>query len=155
LAEWFEETKSAGAETSIRISLRTGDPGFDTVGRGRFHDRIVRLPTTFIDVSSGYYNIDKQLIYPARPDTLQARRAETLSLAAQYPEAQFILSGRALMESEEGLPSNAHIGLCRDLIANPDFLENQAKGCINSGECHYFSRGATHISCPQWKRAVR
>jgi NADPH2 dehydrogenase len=108
------------------------------------------MPVNYVDVSSGFYNIDKHLIYPARPDTLLARRSETLGLADRHPEGQFILSGRAFRESEESLPANVHLGLCRDLIANPDFIVNTTRGCVNSGKCHYFSRGAAHITCPQW-----
>jgi NADPH2 dehydrogenase len=151
LIEWSERTRYMGIETSIRISLRTGDPRFDSVGRERFQDEMARLPVDYIDASSGFYTIDKQLIYPARPDTVMARRDETLALAGRHPEAQFILSGRAYQESEKNLPINVHIGLCRDLIANPDFILDSSRGCMNSGKCHYFSRGATHVTCPQWK----
>jgi NADPH2 dehydrogenase len=152
LAEWFRKTQSVGVDVSIRISLRTGDSRFDASGRERFQDRIAGMPVNYIDASSGFYNIDKQLIYPARPDTLLARRTETLALARRHPEMQFILSGRALYRSEETLPANVHLGLCRDLIANPDFLVDTTKGCVNSGKCHYFSRGAAHVTCPQWNQ---
>ena len=152
LVEWFQKTRSVGVETSIRISLRTGDARFDAIGTERFHDRVAGMPVDYIDASSGFYNIDKQLIYPSRPDTLLARRNETLALAGRHPEGQFILSGRALHQSEETLPANVHLGLCRDLIANPDFIVNTTRGCVNSGKCHYFSRGVAHVMCPQWTR---
>jgi len=152
LTAWAMKRKAASIETSIRISLRTGDPTFDEEGRNRFHEQVVTLPFDFIDVSSGFYNIDKRLIYPGRSDVLRARRAETVSLAAQYPDRRFIVSGRALLKQEPELPPNVHIGLCRDLIANPDYLTNGSEGCRNSGKCHYFSRGKTHITCPQWVR---
>jgi 2,4-dienoyl-CoA reductase-like NADH-dependent reductase (Old Yellow Enzyme family) len=152
LAEWFQKAESLGMETSIRISLMTGDPHFDAIGRDRFQDTIAAMPVNYVDVSSGFYGIDKQLIYPGRPNTLRARRAETIALADRHHARQFILSGRALRESEDTLPANVHIGLCRDLIANPDFIANPKKGCMNSGKCHYFSRGATHVTCPQWNK---
>jgi hypothetical protein len=59
----------------------------------------------------------------------------------------FILSGRALLQVDHDLPPNLHIGLCRDLIANPDYLVDQSRGCMNSGKCHYFSRGTDHVTC--------
>jgi 2,4-dienoyl-CoA reductase-like NADH-dependent reductase (Old Yellow Enzyme family) len=151
VADWSERTRSADIETSFRISLRTGDHSFDAVGTERFQDRMASMPVDYIDASSGYYNIDKQLIYPARPDTLAARREETLALAERHSETQFIFSGHALLGSEAELPPNVHFGICRDLIANPDFLMNTRKGCVNSGKCHYFSRGATHVTCSQWE----
>jgi NADPH2 dehydrogenase len=154
LVEWFQKTRSAGVETSIRISLKTGDCRFDATGSERFQDRIAAIPVNYVDVSSGFYNIDKQLIYPARPDTLRARRNETLALAGRHPERQFILSGRAVHKGEDNLPANIHLGVCRDLIANPDFFANTTKGCVNSGKCHYFSRGAAHITCPQWHKTT-
>lgn len=139
-----------GIETSIRISLRTGDHSFDDSGRDDFHAAIAMLPFDFIDVSSGFYNIDKQLIYPARPDTLVNRRKETIYLAENFPGRRFIFSGRALMGHNTNLPANVHIGVCRDLIANPRYLTERRNGCTNSGKCHYFSRGEMHISCPRW-----
>lgn len=141
-----------GIETSIRISLRTGDMTFDCSGRERddFHAAIAALPFDFVDVSSGFYNIDKQLIYPARPDSLTIRRRETISLAESFPGRRFIFSGRALESPTENLPENVHIGLCRDLIANPRYLAEPGNGCINSGKCHYFSRREKHITCPRW-----
>jgi 2,4-dienoyl-CoA reductase-like NADH-dependent reductase (Old Yellow Enzyme family) len=151
---WLEDFASGlsanGIETSIRISVRTGDPQFDAVGRDKFHAQIAALPFDFIDVSSGYYDIDKQLIYPGRPDTLRQRREDTLSLALNFSARRFIFSGRALRESVNDLPPNLHIGLCRDLLANPDYLIDGSRGCINSGKCHYFSRDLGSISCSQW-----
>jgi 2,4-dienoyl-CoA reductase-like NADH-dependent reductase (Old Yellow Enzyme family) len=139
-----------GVETSIRISLRTGDRNFDATGREDFYAAIAALNFNFIDVSSGFYNIDKQLIYPARPEILAMRREETLNLAAAFPHRHFILSGRALTQADEHLPDNVHIGICRDLIANPKYLTELGSGCINSGKCHYFSRNEKHLTCARW-----
>lgn len=150
LAAWSKKHSSNELETSIRISLRTGDAIFDESGSERFHAQVASLPFDFVDVSSGFYNIDKQLIYPGRHDTLRDRRAETIALANRFPDKSFIFSGRALLEPEASLPENLHIGLCRDLIANPDYLQAPATGCTNSGKCHYFSRGDSHITCPNW-----
>ena len=150
-ADWAARHSAAGIETSIRISLRTGDGEFDAHGRNLFHAQVAGLTFDFVDVSSGFYDIDKQLIYPGRSDTLRARRAETIALARRFPDRDFILSGRALLQPDHDLPQNLHLGLCRDLIANPDYLTDQSRGCINSGKCHYFSRGADHVTCPQWR----
>lgn len=150
LSEWAARYNAAGIETSIRISLRTGDPNFDEEGKDRFHEQIVNLPFDFVDVSSGFYNINKQLIYPSRPDVIRDRRAETVAISLRFPEKDFILSGRALLKSEDELPPNLHIGLCRDLIANPYYIKDRSKGCANLGKCHYFSRGYRELTCGQW-----
>jgi hypothetical protein len=147
LAEWC---RARGAQTSIRISLRTGDAIFDANGHADFQAKMTALPFDFVDISSGFYNIDKQLIYPGRPDTLEARRSETFELASRFPHRQFILSGRALSVPEKQFPKNVHIGVCRDLIANPRVLREPENGCVNSGKCHYFSRGEGHVTCPRW-----
>lgn len=151
LSKWIVGAKSVGLEVSIRISLRTGDKEFDSIGRSQFHDRMSSLPVNFVDVSSGFYNIDKRLIYPSRPDTISARRIETIELARRHPGVQFIFSGRALRGNESGLPGNIHIGLCRDLIANPRYLEDKHDGCKNFGKCHYFSRGENQLECARWR----
>jgi 2,4-dienoyl-CoA reductase-like NADH-dependent reductase (Old Yellow Enzyme family) len=148
--DWLKQAKNDGAETSIRFSLRTGDAIFDAAGATRFQDSVAAMPVDYVDVSSGFYNIDKTLIYPGVPAVIQSRRRETIALAARNPAARFILSGRALYERREALPENVHIGLCRDLIANPVFLFDSSRGCKNCGKCHYFSRGAAHVTCPQW-----
>lgn len=150
IGDWARSHSKNNIETSIRVSLRTGDDEFDTRHRQTSVEQIVRLPFDFIDVSSGFYNIDKRLIYPSRPDILGSRREETKTLADRFPDNQFIFSGRALQSPEHDLPPNVHIGLCRDLIANPDYLVDRSWGCRNSGKCHYFSRGLPHITCSQW-----
>ena len=153
-SEWARMCFDAGAEASIRFSLLTGDKAFDAQCPKIFQSRISSLPVQYVDVSSGFYNIDKQLIYPARPEILQARRSATLSLAKRHTAASFIYSGRALLESNKALPSNVHIGLCRDLIANPNYLLNLTDGCQNSGKCHYYSRGGQNVTCPRWKEHI-
>jgi NADPH2 dehydrogenase len=146
---WARECREAGLETSLRISLRTGDAGFDRDGATAFQDATSSLAVDIVDVSSGFYNIDKRLIYPSTRAILQSRHQETSDLAARHPTKQFILSGRASSVVGE-FPPNVHLGLCRDLIANPRFLDDRSDGCRNSGKCHYHSRGANSVTCPRW-----
>jgi NADH:flavin oxidoreductase / NADH oxidase family len=149
VAAWAQASREAGLETSLRISLRTGDERFDCYGTTAFQDQASRLPVDILDVSSGFYNIDKRLIYPSLAAVLQERRRETAALASRHPATQFILSGRASAAVED-FPGNVHLGLCRDLIANPRFLYDRPHGCQNSGKCHYHSRSAGSVSCPRW-----
>lgn len=150
LALLAERLRRQGIETSVRISLRSGDPFFDGIGTVEFYDAIARLPFDFIDLSSGYYNIDKRLIYPTRPDVLAARLEETLAVALRHPKRSFILSGRAVKYDWTEIPSNVYPGLCRDFIANPRFLQEPTDGCRNHGKCHYYSRGHDHLTCARW-----
>lgn len=150
LVDWAARVAAADAESSIRISLRTGSSAIDCDDRAAWLDDLSQLAFGYVDVSSGFYNIDKRLIYPGRPEIIAQRRGDTAALAARNPGRQFIYSGRALSRAPDDLPANIHIGLCRDLIANPDFLQARTYGCANSGRCHYFSRGEKHITCSQW-----
>jgi NADPH2 dehydrogenase len=150
LSRLAERLAAAAVETSLRISLLTGDAAFDEVGAARFHDIVAALPFDFIDLSSGFYNIDKRLIYPSRPDVIAARRSMTINVANRHPGRKFILSGRAMNATREPLPNNVHLGLCRDLIANPLFLTQPDQGCENRNKCHYFSRGEKSLRCGRW-----
>jgi 2,4-dienoyl-CoA reductase-like NADH-dependent reductase (Old Yellow Enzyme family) len=149
VAAWAQTSRENGLETSLRMSLRTGDERFDRNGTIAFQDQASALPVDILDVSSGFYNIDKRLIYPSLAAVLQERRRETAALASRHPTTQFILSGRASAAVED-FPGNVHLGLCRDLIANPRFLYDWSQGCQNSGKCHYHSRGTESVTCPRW-----
>jgi 2,4-dienoyl-CoA reductase-like NADH-dependent reductase (Old Yellow Enzyme family) len=150
VAAWAEASREAGLETSLRISLRTGDERFDGSGTIAFQDRACKLPVDIVDVSSGFYNIDKRLIYPSVGAVLSARHRETADLASRHTTKQFIMSGRA-SAAVDRLPNNVHLGLCRDLIANSRFLYDKSQGCRNSGKCHYHSRGTNSVSCVRWR----
>lgn len=145
-----ERMRQASVETSIRVSLKTGDSDFDSDGAADFLDTVARLPFDYVDLSSGFYNVDKRLIYPARPDILAARLDESLAVGSRHPKRSFILSGRALNHDWARLPPNMHPGLCRDLIANPKFLQEPHNGCHNHNKCHYYSRGGNHLTCARW-----
>ena len=148
-----ERLRHEGVETSIRISLRTGDSDFDSSGSEVFQDTISKLPFDFVDISSGFYNIDKRLIYPSRPDIITHRIQESVALALRHPYRSFILSGRAMSQDWASIPSNMHAGICRDLIANPRFLQEPHDGCRNHNKCHYYSRGGSHLICARWPEA--
>ena len=149
LARISEGMRDQGLETSLRISMRTGNIDFDRNGPEQLQDTLADLPFDLIDLSSGFYNINKRLIYPSLEDVVTARLAESIEIARRNPARQFIVSGQ-ISQQVSKLPENAQIGICRDLIANPRFLFEIGNGCRNHGKCHYFSRGAEHVTCPQW-----
>jgi 2,4-dienoyl-CoA reductase-like NADH-dependent reductase (Old Yellow Enzyme family) len=151
IADWAAHWTARGIETSIRVSLETGDSAFDADGREKFLDEIASLPVTYVDLSSGYYEIDKRLIYPSLASIVTRRREQTITVARRHVHRQFIFSGRSLSAMESDLPANLHIGVCRDLIANPDYLRDRNDGCINAMKCHYHSRGQTSVTCARWK----
>lgn len=150
IASWAERCAACEVETSIRVSLRTGDPAFDANGRELFLDQIASLPVDYVDLSSGFYEIDKRLIYPSITSMVRQRREETVAVANRHKYRDFIFSGKSSSELEAELPAKLHIGICRDLIANPDYLIEKENGCINAMKCHYYSRGEAHLTCGRW-----
>lgn len=152
LSETASDWITKGVEVSLRVSLRTGAKDFDVNGGDEFIERVVSTPFTYIDLSSGFYNIDKRLIYPSRPDSLEDRLIETSSVAMRHRYKNFIYSGKAMSNISRIMAHNVHIGICRDLIANPDFLDGwiEGSGCKNRSKCHYFSRGLQSLTCALW-----
>jgi 2,4-dienoyl-CoA reductase-like NADH-dependent reductase (Old Yellow Enzyme family) len=148
--QWATDADRMNLETSVRFSLWTGHKATDELRALELVDDLAAMPIDYLDVSAGFYNIDKRLIYPSTADLIAQRGEATLALAARHPETSFILSGKAFRAWDPSLPMNVHIGVCRDLIANPDFLRDRLDGCMNCMKCHYFSRGAAYLTCGRW-----
>lgn len=136
-------------ETSIRISLLTGIQKIDKL---REHSiiKFLQLPFDYFDLSFGFYNINKHMIYPESKSMLTSRINKSLDIVNSNQSKNFIISGRSLKWFEGNLPANANVGICRDLIANPDYLITPEIECNLCGKCHYYSRGETHITCEKW-----
>ena len=78
---------------------------------------------------------------------MKSRRRKTIELAINHPDKQIILSGKSNAIHDKNLPDNVHVGLCRDLIANPKYLLEVGNGCNNCESCHYYSRGYSSLEC--------
>lgn len=150
IESWACELKSIEVETSIRFSMWTGHQAFDHVHPSKFTDEIASLSVDYLDASVGFYNLDKRLIYPSTSQILAERVAATLAIAKRHPNTKLILSGMSSHAWDSELPDNVEIGICRDLIANPNFMRERKNGCTTCMKCHYFSRGFSHISCGHW-----
>lgn len=144
-----EKLAAENIESSLRFSLITGDQSVDK-NRGKLIDNIFAIPFSFFDISHGFYNINKHLIYPTSEKLLASRLDSTLALAKRFPNKQVILSGKSNGAWNPLIPTNVHIGICRDLIANPNFLHDRAMGCIDCMKCHYYSRGESQLRCGRW-----
>lgn len=147
---WASKLRRAGVETSLRFSLYSGHPSLDSFNTESFLSHVIRLPFDYLDVSAGLYNLDKRLIYPARTEHIHFRHESTIELAARHSDINFIISGKASRILVDNLPPNIHIGLCRDLIANPDYLKDRSRGCEDCMKCHYYSRKTSHLNCGKW-----
>ncbi|WP_342128633.1 oxidoreductase [Hydrogenophaga sp. OTU3427] len=150
ICRWVDELASSHIETSVRFSMWAGHPVLDQDRASQFADEIAALPVNYIDVSAGFYNVNKRLIYPSTPAILSKREKATLDIAARHPLKSFVMSGRSTGAWDDSVPSNVHIGICRDLIANPNYLADRTGGCNTCMKCHYYSRGESHITCGKW-----
>lgn len=146
---WISTFKNPTTELSIRLSSRTGNQEIDKT-REKTIKEILSLDFDFFDISEGFYNINKKLIYPTEIQTLAERHKLTIDIATKNPTKKIIISGRLKELENWYIPENISFGICRDLIANYNFLSDKSNGCVNSMLCHYFSRGKSHIDCKNW-----
>lgn len=149
--EWLESTRRADIETSVRISTLTGVSEFD-LEQSSFLEEIIKTPFGYHDISEGFYNINKKLIYPSIKSILANRINKSVELALNFPKNNFIASGKSFVLKQKDLPENIHVGICRDLIANANFLNEQDNGCKNKMKCHYYSRGQSSMACGLWEK---
>ncbi|MBB1367616.1 hypothetical protein H5154_14630 [Pseudoalteromonas sp. SR44-5] len=138
--------KSRKIQSSIRFSLLTGSQKLDK-NRSPLIERIMETKFDFFDVSFGFYNINKNLIYPETNSALKSRRLKTLELAKKFPNRNFIISGKVKLSELHNFPDNIYLGVCRDLIANPNYILQSNFGCLNCGDCHYYSKGKSRLEC--------
>lgn len=148
LKEIIVELISEGIEVSIRISMLTGVKSVDKC-RVEYYGKIVSLGADFIDLSNGFYNVNKNLIYPVTKGALHSRLKLSLDICNKHHNQKFILSGKSLKHHSD-LPSNVDIGICRDLVANPKFILEERNGCNDCGKCHYYSHNMDSLHCGMW-----
>lgn len=150
IQRWALDLASIGVESSVRFSMWAGHRVFDEQREFQLVDDVSSLPLDYVDVSAGFYNIDKRLIYPSTRRLLSERVTTTLAIADRHLQTNFILSGKSAHAWDTSLPANVHIGICRDLIANPNYLLERAGGCNTCMKCHYYSRGERQLTCGAW-----
>lgn len=159
---WFEDLVSRVRAASgpnvllaVRISGYTGvrSPDEDEVRTTLMGRRLQQLGVDLIDLSAGYYTIDRSFIYPkigSRQPNL-----ELGTMLAHNTMIPVIISGNLQdLDVLKKLPRNAMIGLGRSLLADPDYvskwLEDRKSSivhCCSTGRCHFGSRGKASIAC--------
>lgn len=141
--------RNNNVQSSIRFSVKVGVQSIDRL-RDSSIDNIISLDSDFFDISSGFYNINKHLIYPTSKSMLKSRYNHSVALSNKYPNKNFIFSGKSLSEIKTKIPENVSLGICRDLIANPKYLLDDSIRCENHKLCHYYSRGEKSLNCKMW-----
>jgi 2,4-dienoyl-CoA reductase-like NADH-dependent reductase (Old Yellow Enzyme family) len=113
-----------------------------------------------LDISAGYYNIDKSLIYPSREAGEAPLLGEAVALAERYRDSRISVAGNVWNPfAMPPLPDNLSLAIARGLIADPDHLKRMADGqamvCDHCNKCHYFSRNLPYLVCPKWPGPVK
>lgn len=149
LKDLIKYINSKNIETSLRFSLKIGVQCIDKM-RGDTISRIMSINSTYHDISFGFYNINKNMIYPETASMLISRFKASLEIIKEFSDNEFIISGKSLKNILDFLPNNASIGICRDLIANPNYLDDFNNFCDDCGTCHYHSLGQKKLYCAKW-----
>lgn len=135
-------------EISIRLSGYCGLEETAEEKRLRKIKKLFNNTFDYIDLSEGYYNYKKMLIYPHSQEMRKNRLERCISIAKLFPTQKFIFS--SCNTSDVADLDNVHVGYCRNIIANPKFFVNKLQICNLCGDCHYFSNDMTKLSCSKW-----
>lgn len=109
-----------------------------------------------LDLSNGYYNIDKTIIYSSHTLGKAPSLQNAIELAERFPNASFRIAGNIWNPYDliNTVPTNLNFGIGRALIADPDHLRKMKLGipmlCNGCDQCHYYSTGQPSITCPKW-----
>lgn len=160
---WLEEFLSelrarlGNSLLSVRISLFSGARSLkeELVPTKELIGRLSAIGVDIIDLSAGFYTIDRRLIYPNRGEggLPYYGLAKTV---ADSTTALVAFAGNVtdLRQIPGELPPNLLVSVGRAFIADPEFatksLTNQndrIRWCARTSHCHYFSRGLSHIQC--------
>lgn len=134
--------------SSIRLSLFCGFEENDEKIRISQLEKICGNGFDYIDLSEGYYNYNKKLIYPNDLNMISERIERFLLFSKKHDNQKMIISGQ--IDINKTYPNNISLGVCRELIANPNYLSTKIKECRNCGTCNYYSRGLDKLTCARW-----
>jgi 2,4-dienoyl-CoA reductase-like NADH-dependent reductase (Old Yellow Enzyme family) len=155
--DWFppflEEVSQAarGSLLSLRVSLSAqGRPGSSAAD---LNTLLVRSPVAILDVSSGFYTVDRRPIYPPK-QPVPPLLLPSIRLATNM-SCHVAFSGAIELPTRipTDVPANLMIGLGRPLIADPRIVERSGREppplepCRRTNRCHYFTRGMATFSC--------
>lgn len=160
---WFErllyELRSAIGEAllSVRLSVGTGilEEKEELALAKETLRRASGAEVDILDLSAGFYTIDRRLIYPDRKWDGPVYRNWLSEITGGLPQI-IALAGRItdLNRVHSPLPANPMLNLGRALIADSEFVDKSRRfkteeinNCRLKNRCHYFSRGAPALEC--------
>ncbi|MCI9048251.1 MAG: hypothetical protein HFG71_13490 [Hungatella sp.] len=139
----------------IRISLYEGinDGSDEWAYKTRLFEFFQECGFNLISLSNGFYNIDKNMIYPVKQDrTAILKEAETL--AGTYQDMFWNVAGNMefVLQSRKAFPPNLTFSLGRQLLSDPKTIlkirqhrESEINKCSGCNKCHYYSYGLLGI----------
>lgn len=165
--DWFDEF--------INFALKKVNPGILGVRLNLFHGfnvmkeiyqqrllvkRLIDLGVDIIDFSAGFYNLNKNYIYP--PKNCSAPYLNIAKFIARKSSGIFSVSGnlRNLGEIEKKIPENLMLTIGRPLICDSEYIKkiigkniSKIRECNYCGRCHYFSKNFKELNCKGGKNA--
>jgi 2,4-dienoyl-CoA reductase-like NADH-dependent reductase (Old Yellow Enzyme family) len=160
---WLEEFLArmreilGGTLLSIRLSTLTGlaPEGEEIEWTRCVEDRAAESGVDIVDLSAGFYTLDRRLIYPGQQWTGPVYSHWLRPLTDDLP-CLVAVAGRFtdLRSLASPLPANILVALGRALIADLNFASKARAGqfdqmnyCALTNRCHYFSRGRDALEC--------
>lgn len=117
---------------------------------------IVNIGFVRLSLSNGFYDIDKNFIYPSEKSFAMGSFSFASDMATEFQHCTISVAGNILscITQRTNIPENLAIALGRPLIANPlavvGFWNNLPPICNFCGDCHYFSKGRSSLTCPHF-----
>ncbi|MBO4419226.1 MAG: hypothetical protein J5789_05335 [Oscillospiraceae bacterium] len=134
----------------IRLSLFEGIDDRGEIGyKKKLAGLLVDWGFDIISFSNGFYNIDKNMIYPSKSEYSPVI-SYVKALARQYPTVLWNVAGNMekLLVRNSRSPDNLSFSIGRQLIADPQTVSkvlgkdfSGIKRCSECGACHYYSFG--------------
>lgn len=161
-SKWLEnfiaEFRSALGNSlcSIRLSTITGlvpaDEEINSVREVALRAAVNGVD--IIDLSAGFYTVNRKLIYPGLESTAPVYSHWLRQLTSTLPCLVAIVGRISLQEIGDLISPNVLISIGRALIADPQFATKTRDGradeinqCLLKNKCHYFSRGVDSMEC--------
>ncbi len=137
----------------IRLSLYEGinDKNNEFEYKMRLFNMLSDCGFDMISLSNGFYNINKEMIYPAKKEG-PVILDEAMSIAKKFPNIIWNVAGNmeCLFGGDTKIPENLTLSLGRQLLSDPDAVVKFRKKipinqCSECNNCHYYSFGMRGI----------
>lgn len=157
LQQIMDRVKNYSKQTiyDIRISLYEGicDNDLELEYKSKLFCILKQQGFNIISLSNGFYNIDKNMIYPRKSDGTVILE-EAIDFATKNIDVVWNVAGNMeyILKEKKQYPNNLTISLGRQLICDPHTLDKIKKNrfekieyCKECNNCHYYSLGFNGI----------